>query len=61
LTEPEYKTKKDVVVERIREAILAAEYKPGDRLLQDEIDKRLNVSPTPVREALRQLEAEARS
>ena len=58
MTEPEYKTKKDVVVERIREAILAAEYKPGDRLLQDEIAKRLNVSPTPVREALRQLEAE---
>jgi DNA-binding GntR family transcriptional regulator len=54
----EFKTKKDVVVELIREAILSAEFKPGDRLLQEEIAKRLNVSPTPVREALRQLEAE---
>ena len=54
----EYKTKKDVVVELIREAILSAEFKPGERLLQEEIARRLNVSPTPVREALRQLEAE---
>ena len=58
LPEPEHKTKKDVVVEQIREAILVAKYKPGGRLLQDEIAKRLNVSPTPVREALQQLETE---
>jgi DNA-binding GntR family transcriptional regulator len=42
----------------LREAILSADFKPGDRLLQDELAERLNVSPTPVREALRQLEAE---
>jgi DNA-binding GntR family transcriptional regulator len=58
MADPDYRTKKDVVVELIREAILSAEYKPGDRLLQQEIAKRLNFSPTPVREALRQLEAE---
>lgn len=58
MTEPVYKTKKDAVVELIREAILSAQYKPGERLLQEEIARRLNVSPTPVREALRQLEAE---
>lgn len=46
------------MVEQIRDAILLAELKPGDRLPQDELAKRLNVSSTPVREALRQLEAE---
>lgn len=54
----EYKTKKEYVVEMLREAILTANFKPGDRLLQDELAERLQVSPTPVREALRQLEAE---
>jgi len=58
MAEPAYKTKKDAVVELLREAILSAQYKPGERLLQEEIARRLNVSPTPVREALRQLEAE---
>ncbi len=58
MAEPAYKTKKDAVVELIREAILSSQYKPGERLLQEEIARRLNVSPTPVREALRQLEAE---
>lgn len=55
---PVYKTKKDLVVEIIREAILSGELEPGERLLQDELAERLNVSPTPIREALRQLEAE---
>ena len=58
MNEPVHKTKKDAVVELIRESILSAELKPGDRLLQDEIAQRMNVSATPVREALRQLEAE---
>ena len=54
----EYRTKKDIVVEMIRESILAGEFESGDHLLQEEIARRLNVSVTPVREALRQLEAE---
>lgn len=58
MASPVYKTKKDVVVEIIREAILSGELEPGERLLQDELAERLNISPTPVREALRQLEAE---
>lgn len=53
-----HKTKKDLVVEIIREAILSGELQPGERLLQDELADRFNVSPTPVREALRQLVAE---
>lgn len=53
-----FKTKKDLVVEIIREAILSGELEPGRRLLQDELAQRLDISPTPVREALRELEAE---
>jgi len=58
MTSPVYRTKKEVVVEIIREAILSGELEPGDRLLQLELAERYNVSPTPVREALQQLEAE---
>jgi DNA-binding GntR family transcriptional regulator len=53
-----YKTKKDLVVDVIREAILSGELEPGARLLQDDLAERLQVSSTPVREALRQLESE---
>ena len=53
-----YKSKKDLVVDVIREAILSGELEPGARLLQDDLAERLQVSSTPVREALRQLETE---
>src|SRR5262245_9077955 len=52
------RTKKDKVVESIREAVLSGELQPGERLEQDKLAERFSVSPTPVREALRQLEAE---
>jgi DNA-binding GntR family transcriptional regulator len=52
------RTKKDFVVEYLRDYILSGRLGPGERLLQGEIAERLSVSPTPVREALRQLEAE---
>jgi DNA-binding GntR family transcriptional regulator len=55
---PKYMTKKDLVVERIREAIVSGEIEPGERILQEELARRLNVSPTPVREALQHLQAE---
>jgi DNA-binding GntR family transcriptional regulator len=53
-----YKSKKDLVVEVIRDAILSGELEPGARLLQEDLAERLQVSSTPVREALRQLETE---
>jgi len=53
-----YFTKKDVVAEWLRNEILSGKLTSGTPLLQDEIATRLNVSPTPVREAFRQLEAE---
>src|SRR6202035_2268663 len=42
----------------LREAIVTNTLKPGVRLRADDIAKKLGVSKTPVREALRKLEAE---
>jgi DNA-binding GntR family transcriptional regulator len=42
----------------LREAIVTSALKPGTRLRADEIAKKLGVSKTPVREALRKLQAE---
>lgn len=52
------RTKKDLVVEVMREAILSGELVPGERLLQEELAERFEVSPTPIREAVQQLVAE---
>lgn len=46
------------VFRSIREAILQEKYKKGDPLRETVIAKELNVSRTPVREAIRQLELE---
>ncbi len=43
---------------KIRQRILQGTYRPGDRLVLDAIARELKVSPLPVREALRRLEAE---
>jgi DNA-binding GntR family transcriptional regulator len=42
----------------LREAIITNTLKPGTRLRADELAKKLGVSKTPVREALRKLQAE---
>ncbi len=42
----------------LREAIVTSVLKPGSRLRADELAKKLGVSKTPVREALRKLQAE---
>src|SRR5690349_4953493 len=47
-----------VAADLIREAILDGELPAGARLKEDELAERLDVSRTPVREALRRLEAE---
>jgi len=52
------KTKKDQVVELLRNAILSGDLEPGNRLTQEELAARFNVSMTPVREAIQQLVAE---
>lgn len=48
----------ETVGERIRQAILAGDLKPGDRLHEGEIAERLQVSKSPVREAIRDLQRE---
>ena len=52
------KTKKDLITEILREAILSGELAPGERLLQERLAERFEVSPTPIREAVQQLVAE---
>lgn len=49
---------KDQVTARLRDAITTGVLTPGQRLQQEELAERLGVSRMPVREALRQLEAE---
>jgi DNA-binding GntR family transcriptional regulator len=46
------------MVEILRDAILSGEIQPGERLLQEELAERFNVSSTPIREAIQQLTAE---
>ena len=42
----------------LMDALRAGQYQPGDRLREEEVGDRLSLSRTPVREALRRLEAE---
>ncbi|MEA2213429.1 MAG: hypothetical protein QOF83_3377 [Solirubrobacteraceae bacterium] len=53
-----YLSKGDIVFESLREMITRGEVQPGEQLRQRDIAARFNVSPTPVREALRRLESE---
>jgi DNA-binding GntR family transcriptional regulator len=54
----EYQSKSDIVTSAIRDLIVTGEFGPGAVLRQRDLAKRFAVSPTPVREALRRLEAE---
>jgi DNA-binding GntR family transcriptional regulator len=48
----------DLLAQRLREDILSGELAPGQAIPQEEIAARLGVSRSPLREALRRLEAE---
>ncbi|HSK98013.1 MAG TPA: GntR family transcriptional regulator [Euzebyales bacterium] len=52
------RTAQAYVRNNIRAAIFSGEIRAGDRLVQADIARQLNVSTTPVREALRQLATE---
>lgn len=53
-----HKTKTALAVEALRDAILHGEIKPGERLHVDDLSRQLKMSRTPIREAVRILEAE---
>ena len=53
-----FRSKKEVVYDLLRENILQGKYKPGSRLVIDELAVTLGVSQIPIREAMRQLEAD---
>lgn len=54
----EYLPLRDVVFQNLRRAILKGELEPGERLMEIHLAKRLGVSRTPIREAIRKLELE---
>jgi DNA-binding GntR family transcriptional regulator len=49
---------RQIVLERLRKAIMDGSFEPGDRLVETAIADGMGVSRTPVREAFRQLEIE---
>ncbi len=56
--ENRFQLKRDYIVEQLRTAIAKGELLPGQKLRQEELAARFQISSTPVREALRKLEAE---
>ncbi len=52
------KSSGETAYEALLDAIRAGIYKPGDRLREESVGEQLTLSRTPVREALRRLEAE---
>jgi DNA-binding GntR family transcriptional regulator len=53
-----YSSKAEMVTTALREMIITGALRPGEHLRQRELANYFGVSPTPVREALRRLEAE---
>jgi Transcriptional regulators len=49
---------REIVLERLRKAIMDGSFQSGDRLVETSIAEGMGVSRTPVREAFRQLEIE---
>ena len=56
---PRYRTATEFVEATLREAILSGAIAPGTPLRQEELATTFKVSRMPIREALRQLEAQA--
>jgi DNA-binding GntR family transcriptional regulator len=53
-----FRTKQEYVYQSLRGAIMTGELVPGQRLVIDEIARRLQVSAIPIREALQSLQSE---
>ncbi|MET7426601.1 GntR family transcriptional regulator [Dactylosporangium sp. NPDC005555] len=57
-TGPTAPSKHELAYRRIRQRIIDGRYQPGHRLVLSTLARELDVSPVPVREAIRRLEAE---
>jgi DNA-binding GntR family transcriptional regulator len=55
---PRYRTKVDLAFEGLQQAILSGRIKPGERLTIAQLSEQLDMSSTPIREAIRLLEAD---
>jgi len=55
---PAFRSKNEVVYDTLRQAIIQGDYEPGTRLVMDDLAETLGVSQIPIREAMRQLEAD---
>jgi DNA-binding GntR family transcriptional regulator len=53
-----YRTKQELVYQSLRSAIMRCDLRPGQRLVIDELARKLEVSAIPVREALHLLQSE---
>ncbi|NLM73484.1 MAG: GntR family transcriptional regulator [Clostridiaceae bacterium] len=53
-----YQPLRDVIFDTLRKAIINGDIKPGERLMEVSLAEQMGVSRTPVREAIRKLEAE---
>lgn len=53
----EHRTMRQIVVEKLRQAITQGHLTPGQKLVYSDIAKEINVSVTPVREAMKTLES----
>src|ERR1044071_7626354 len=53
-----FQSKNEIVYQRLRASIINGEHQPGTRLVIDQLATELGVSQIPIREAIRQLEAD---
>lgn len=53
-----FRSKKEIVYDGLREDIVKGIYKPGERLVIDELARQMGASQIPIREAIQQLEAD---
>ena len=54
----EFRSKNEIVYQQLRKSIIQGDFKPGTRLVIDQLALELGVSQIPIREAVRQLEAD---
>jgi DNA-binding GntR family transcriptional regulator len=53
-----FKTKNEAIYEMLRQEILQAKIKPGEKIVVSDLSKKIGVSEIPIREAVKKLESE---